>query len=276
MKRRLLFLLIVLVGIGPQLQAQKPNRLAYIDMEYILENVPEYQEASVQLESRVQQWKQELENDLKKVEQKKITLEQERHLLTKELIEEREAEISFEESKIAEYQQKRFGSNGDLIQQKKQLIQPIQDQVFNAIQEIGVQRNYDFIFDRTSNIGMVFSAERHNISDQVLRIITRTAGREQLTSKKEIAQLEIEENRTVEEDAVISEKKQAIEAARSEREILIEERKKQRDSLRAVKQKEFEERRQKVLEERQRKKDSIDNLRRQKVKEDNKPEKNNN
>lgn len=275
MNRRLLFLLIILVGFGSQLQAQKPNRFAYIDMEYILANVPEYQEASVQLESRLQQWKQEMENDLNKVEQMKIRLEQERPLFTKELIEEREAEINFEESKIAEYQQKRFGSNGDLIQQKKQLIQPIQDQVFNAIQEIGVQRNYDFIFDRTSNIGMVFSAERHNISDQVLKIITRTAGREQLTSKKEIAQMELEENRTVEEDAVISEKKLANEAARSEREILIEERKQQRDSIRAVKQKAFEERRQKVLEERQRKKDSVDNLRKQKVKEDNKPENNN-
>lgn len=275
MNVRHLFLLIVLVGFGSIVQAQKPNRLAYIDMEYILANVPEYQEASVQLDARVQQWKKELEDDLKKVEQMKIALEQERPLLTKELIEEREAEISFEESKIAEYQQQRFGSNGDLIQQKKQLIQPIQDQVFNAIQEIGVQRNYDFIFDRTSNIGMVFSAERHNISDQVLRIITRTAGREQLSSKKEIAKMEIEENRTVEEDAAISEKKQAIEAARSEREVLIEERKRQRDSIRAVKQKEFEERRQKVLEERQRKKDSIDNVRKQKVKEDNKPEKNN-
>ncbi len=270
-----LILIFCALGLGLQMQAQKPNRIAYIDMEYILQNVPEYQQASVQLETRVQQWKNELEKDLKKVEDMKIALEQERPLLTKELIEEREATISFEESKIAEYQQKRFGPNGDLILQKKQLIKPIQDQVFNAIQEMGELRNYDFIFDRTSNMGMVFSAEKHNISDQVLRIITRSANREQLNSKKEIAKMEEEEGRTVEEDQEITEKKQAAEAAQNEREAYIEQRKKERDSIRAEKQRAFEERRAKVLEERQRKKDSIDNVRKQKIEASQKQENNN-
>lgn len=264
MKRQLLILILILAGTGPQLMAQKPNRLAYIDMEYILSNVPEYQQASAQLEERVQQWKAELEREQRKVEEMRIALEQERPLLTKELIEEREATIDFENSKIAEYQQKRFGSNGDFILQKKRLIQPIQDQVFNAIQEIGEQRNYDIIFDRTSNVGIVFIAERHNISDQVLRTITRAAGREQLNSREEISQFEKEESRTVEEDAVIEEKKEAAASAKNERELLLEQRKKERDSLRAVKQKEFEERRAKVLEERERKRDSIETARKQK------------
>ena len=265
MKRQFLIFAVIFGGVASQVQAQKPNRIAYIDMEYILANVPEYQEASVQLEQRVMQWKTELETDQKKIEDLKIALEQERPLLTKELIEEREANIDFETSKIAEYQQKRFGTNGDFILQKKRLIQPIQDQVFNALQEIGEQRNYDFIFDRTSNVGLVFSAERHNISDQVLRMITRAAGREQLSSKAEITEFEREENRTVEQDAAITEKQQAAEAVKTEREALIEERKKEREALRAAKQKEFEERRAKILEERQRKKDSIENVRKQKT-----------
>lgn len=268
MNRRFLILTVFLAAVAIQVQAQKPNRIGYIDMEYILENVPEYQEASVQLEQRVQQWKKELEADQRKVEDLKIALEQERPLLTKELIEEREANIEFEESKIAEYQQKRFGTNGDFILQKKRLIQPIQDQVFNAIQEIGEQRNYDFIFDRTSNVGMVFSAERHNMSDQVLRIITRAAGRQQLNSRDEIAEMEREENLTVEQDAAINERQQTIDAQKSEREAAIEQRRMERDSIRAAKQREFEERRAKILEERQRKKDSIENVRKQK-KEDN-------
>lgn len=274
MKRQLLVLAVFLIGLGFQSQAQKPQRIAYIDMEYILENVPEYNEASVQLEKKVQDWKNELEKDLKKVEDMKIALEQERPLLTKELIEEREANISFEEEKISEYQQKRFGPNGDLVLQKRQLIKPLQDQVFNAIQELGVQRNYDFIFDRTSNTGMVFSAERHNISDQILRSITRASNREQLNSKQEIAEMEAEENLTVEEDAEIAEKKQAVEDAKTERETLIEERKQYRDSLREAKQKAFDERRAKVLEERQRKKDSIDNARKKKAEENQKTENN--
>lgn len=264
MKRQLFVLILILAGAGSQVQAQKPNRLAYVDMEYILENVPEYQEASAQLEERVQQWRSELEKDQRKVEEMKIALEQERPLLTKELIEEREANIGFEESRIAEYQQKRFGTNGDFILQKKRLIQPVQDQVFNAIQELGEQRNYDLIFDRTSNLGIVFIAERHNISDQVLRSITRASGRQQLNSRKEIAEMEEEENRTVEEDAEIEEKQEAVISARNERQVLLEQRKQERDSIRAVKQREFEERRAKILEERKAKRDSIDNARKQK------------
>lgn len=273
MKSQFIFLLAFLALPGFNVQAQKPNRISYIDMEYILANVPEYQEASAQLDERVQQWKTELERDQGKIEVMKIALEQERPLLTKELIEEKEAIIAFEESKIAEYQQKRFGTNGDFILQKKQLIQPIQDQVFNAIQDIGVQRNYDFIFDRTSNVGMVFSAEKHNISDQVLRSITRASKREQLDSKDEIAKMEVEEDQSVEEDAEISEKKQAIEVAKKEREAFIEDRKKERETARAAKQAEFEERRAKVLEERNRKIDSIETIKKlktgEKVKTDN-------
>ena len=265
MKRQVFILLVFLAGFQPLVQAQKPNRIAYIDMEFILANVPEYNEASAQLEERVQQWKMELDRDLKKVEAMQIALEQERPLLTKELIEEREATIAFEESKISEYQQKRFGSNGDFLLQKKQLIKPIQDQVFNAIQEIGTQRNYDYIFDRTSNVGMVFSAEKHNISDQVLRIITRASKREQLNSRGEIAEMEIEENRTVEEDVEIEEKAQAVKEVQDEREALIEARKQEKDSIRAVKQREFDERRAKILEDRQRKKDSIDDVRKRKI-----------
>ncbi|CAM4208255.1 OmpH family outer membrane protein [Gillisia hiemivivida] len=267
MKRQVFILLVFLAGFQPLIQAQKPNRIAYIDMEFILANVPEYKEASAQLEERVQQWKMELDRDLKKVEAMQIALEQERPLLTKELVEEREATIAFEESKIAEYQQKRFGSNGDFLLQKKQLIKPIQDQVFNAIQEIGTQRNYDYIFDRTSNVGMVFSAEKHNISDQVLRIITRASKREQLSSRDEIAEMEVEENRTVEEDEEIAEKQQAVKAVQDEREALLEARKQERDSIRAVKQREFDERRAKILADRQRKKDSIDTVRKQKIEE---------
>lgn len=267
MKRQVFIFLILIAGFQPYVQAQKPNRIAYIDMEFILANVPEYNEASAQLEERVQQWKMELDRDSKKIEAMRIALEQERPLLTKELIEEREATIAFEESKISEYQQKRFGANGDFLLQKKQLIKPIQDQVFNAIQEIGTQRNYDYIFDRTSNIGMVFSAEKHNISDQVLRIITRASKREQLSSRGEIAEMEIEENRTVEEDEEIAEKQEAIKAVQDEREMLLEIRKQQKDSIREVKKREFDDRRAQVIADRQRKKDSIDTVRKQKIEE---------
>lgn len=233
-------------------------------MEYILENVPEYQQASSQLDERVQEWKLEAEKKQNEIESLKSELENERPLLTKELIEEREEEIAYLEQQAMEYQQNRFGPNGDYMIQKRQLIKPIQDQVFTAVQEIAENRNLDFVFDRTSEIGMIYADRQFDVSDQVLRNIKRTANREQLDSKEEIKEFEKAENRTVEEDKEIAEKEEAIEKVKSEREALIEERKRQRDSIRAAKQQEFEERRARILKERQERKDSIEAARQQK------------
>lgn len=237
--------------------AQKSIRLGYIDMEYILENVPEYQEANRQLENRVQEWKAEAEAKLRKVEEMRTALNNERALLTKELIDEREEEISYLEKQAREYQQNRFGPNGDYIIQKKQLVRPIQDQVFAAVQQIAETRNLDFVFDRTSDIGMIYADKQYDVSELVLRTIKRTANREQLDSKEEIAEMEKAEERTPEQEDAITEREQLVEQRKSEREALIEEKKRERDSLRAARQKEFEERRARILEERERKRDSI-------------------
>ena len=112
MKLKVLFLLIIVSTIGISAHAQRGVRIGYIDTEYILQNVPEYQEASAQLESKVQKWKTEIETQLNEIEQKRKDLSNEKALLTKELIEEREEDIAFEEKEILDYQQKRFGPNG--------------------------------------------------------------------------------------------------------------------------------------------------------------------
>lgn len=237
--------------------AQNSVRIGYVDMEYILQNVPEYQEASAQLDAKVEEWKTEAENNLRNVEAMKKELDNERALLTNELIEEREEEINFEETRAREYQQNRFGTNGDYMIQKRQLVRPIQDQVFNAVQEIAKNRNLDFVFDRNSETGMVYASKEFDVSDQVLRRINRASNRRQLTSKDEIEELEREEERTVEQDEAVSEREQLIEERKNEREAFIEERKRQRDSARAARQKEFEDRRARILEERQQRKDSI-------------------
>lgn len=140
MKLKVLFLLIIVSTIGISAHAQRGVRIGYIDTEYILQNVPEYQEASAQLESKVQKWKTEIETQLNEIEQKRKDLSNEKALLTKELIEEREEDIAFEEKEILDYQQKRFGPNGDLMIQKKQLIQPIQDQIFAAVQDMAKKK----------------------------------------------------------------------------------------------------------------------------------------
>jgi Skp family chaperone for outer membrane proteins len=226
-------------------------------MEYILENVPEYREASTQLDGKVQRWKKDIEKKNDKVELLKINLSTEKVLLTTELIEEREEDIRVLEDEMLKYQQDRFGPNGDLYIQRRQLVQPIQDQVFNIVQEIAENKKYDFIFDKSADIVMLFSADRHDISDIVLRSINRSAKREEVSSKRDKKEVERKEELSLEEDNAVSERELAIEEKKNDREKEMEERKKVRDSIRALKKAEYDARKQELLDERQRKKDSI-------------------
>lgn len=259
--KKLLFIALTILCFTISANAQRGVRIGYIDMEYILENVPEYKEASIQLDGKAQRWKNDIDKMMNEVEQMNINLSSERVLLTAELIEEREEDIKVKEDEMLKYQQDRFGPNGDLYIQRRQLVQPIQDQVFNIVQEIAENKKYDFIFDKSADIVMLFSAERHDISDIVLRSITRTAKRTQANSKKEKKEVQQKEDLSLEEDEAVTEREEAIEAKKDERELMMEERKKVRDSVRAVKKAEYDARRQALLDERQRKKDSITEVR---------------
>ena len=192
-KIKVLFLMTIIGLLGFISNAQRSVRIGYIDTEYILQNVPEYQEASSQLEAKVQQWKKEIEQRLNEVETKKKQLNNESVLLTKELYDERLEDINIEEAEILDYQQKRFGPNGDLMLQKKQLMQPIQDQIFAAVQDMAKSRNYDFVFDKSADVVMLYSAERFDFSDEIIRAISRTSKRTQAQSKAERKALEDEE-----------------------------------------------------------------------------------
>jgi len=267
MKFKVLFLLAVIGLMSFSGNAQRGVRIGYIDTEYILQNVPEYQEASTQLDKKVLQWKTEIEKKLSGIEQKKKELENESVLLTKELYDERMEDISFEEAEILDYQQKRFGPNGDLMIQKRQLIEPIQDQIFAAVQQIAETKKFDFVFDKSADVVMLYSAERYDISEQVLRTITRTSKRNQAKSKKERKELEDEEVVPVvseekdERQKALEERKATREAElaakRAEREKALEARRARQDSIRAAKKREADERRQKVLDARNNNEENI-------------------
>ncbi|MBW2962418.1 OmpH family outer membrane protein [Mesonia sp. JHPTF-M18] len=268
MKKVFLYLSFLLIT-AVNLQAQRGIKVAYIDMEYILDNVSEYKEASQQLESRTQKWRAEVEGKMQHVEDMKQNLENERALLTKELIEEREEEISYEEKAILDYQQEKFGPQGQFIVQKRQLIQPVQDQVFNAVQEIGEKRQYDFIFENSADALLLYSAERHDISDQVLSIIQRSSRKLELENRRDqkAKQEEVatEPYKSVEKAAKDKQETVEREAKRqaqvNEREQLLNERQRRRDSIRDVRQQKFEERRAKLLKEREQQAKTRDSLR---------------
>jgi Skp family chaperone for outer membrane proteins len=189
MKRISFFILLIITNIT---YSQKGVKIGYIDTEYILQNLPEFNQVSSRLEEKAQDWKEEIDKKSREIDQKKESLNSERILLTKEMIDEIEEEITIDLEELSEYQQKRFGPRGDLIIQKKQLIQPIQDQIFNAIKEIAKNKKYDFIFDKSADIVMLYSDKRYDISDQILRTISRANNRKKLDSKKDKREAENE------------------------------------------------------------------------------------
>ncbi|MBO3097137.1 OmpH family outer membrane protein [Gelidibacter pelagius] len=249
MKHKVLFLVTVLSLLSFTSNAQRGVRIGYIDTEYILQNVPEYQDATAQLDAKVLQWKSDVEQRLAALDQKKSQLNNERVLLTKELYEERFEDISFEEKEILDYQQKRFGPNGDLMIQKTQLIQPIQDQILAAVQEIAGSREYDFIFDKSADVVMLYSAERFDLSELVLRSITRS-------SKRTQAQTKSERRAAAEEEVVpvinkeLDAREQAQEDKRDERVKAIEARRAEQQATRDSIKADVDARRQKILEDR--------------------------
>jgi Skp family chaperone for outer membrane proteins len=225
--RKHFLVLLIMTTVSLTVNAQSRGvKVGYIDMEYILQNVPDYIESKNQLEQKAQKWKQEVEvkrNDINKL---KDALKTERVLLTKELIEEREEEIKFQETELLDYQQKRFGPNGDLVTQKAVLTQPVQDQVFNAVQDIAEAKKYDFIFDKTSDMTMLFAAKRYDISDQVIRALTRASNRSQ-KNKKQLKEEEAQQAKEdmVDESPALAERQKKLDERKAAREKLVADRK---------------------------------------------------
>ena len=159
MKAFRLLLFAFLFTLVQQSFAQRGVRLAYIDMDEILENVAEYKTASVLLDKNVATWKKEIE--LKKMELKG----------REELIEDRKSELQLFRSEILDLQTKYFGPTGDYIQLKNNILKPIQDQVLTIVRQIAQERKYDFVFDRSSDLVMLYSAKNYDISSLVLQRI---------------------------------------------------------------------------------------------------------
>jgi len=246
-------LLVSVIFMTIQGFAQRGVRMAYVDMEYILQNVDEYREATEQLETKVQRWKIEVEQKQSVVEQMKKDLMAEKVLLTPELIAEREEEIQILEREMIEYQQNRFGPQGDLVLQKRRLIQPIQDQVFNEVQKIGTNKKYDFIFDKSADVVMLYSEKRHDISDLVLRGIARTRKISKPTKKSNnrsrLDDFESEPEEVISE--ALQERLDKANEAAETREKNAADAKAEQLKLREERKKAYEERRKKLLEERE-------------------------
>lgn len=258
MKNNVLFLLALVFILSASLHAQRGVRIGYIDTEFILENIPEYQDATIQLNDKANSWKIDIEEKLNIIEQKRKDLSIEKVLLTSELIKEREEDITFEEREILDYQQKRFGPNGDLFIQKKQLMQPIQDQIFSAVQDIADSRQYDYIFDKASDAVMLYSAKQYDLSEQIIRSITRSSKRTQAEGKAQ-RRIAEEEELNPEINYKLEAREKELEDRKAERESIVDKRRQEIIDAREARVKAAEDRRQQILDDREKaKQDKLD------------------
>ncbi len=258
-----IFLLGVLLFTVTTFWSQRNQLIAYIDMEYILENVPEYLEAQNTLDAKTTKWRKKLDTEARHIEVLKSDLANEKAILTKDLIEEKEEEISIKQEELRRLESLYFGPNGDLFLVRKQLVKPIQDQVYNAIQSIAARKKYDFVFEKSSDLIMLYSNKKYDISDLVLSSIDRTRlskKKKEERKKKSEASKNVNKNLSSKQKEILKQKEDALakknaekeakkKAIEEKRKALLKDKEEKRKLLRekkeALRKKKEEERKQK-------------------------------
>ena len=165
--------------------AQKPQKVGYLDMEYILENTPEYNNAQSKLDAKINTWNNKLTKLKNEIDKLTSDLNNEKALLTADLIKEREEDIQIKKEDYKQAQENYFGPTGELFLLRKQIVKPVQDQIYNAVQEIVKTKKYDFIFDKSSDLLMLYSNKKYDVSELVLNKIVKGRKIKENKKKKE-------------------------------------------------------------------------------------------
>ncbi len=147
------------------------QRFAYVDSDYILTNIPEYLAAQDQLDKLSEEWQKEIEAKYQDVESLYRSYQQDRVLMSEEMQRKREEEIVKTEAEAAELQRKYFGPAGELFKTQEELIRPIQDRVYAAVEKIAGDGNYAVIFDTADSPTMLYTDPRNDLSDDILKIL---------------------------------------------------------------------------------------------------------
>jgi outer membrane protein len=145
------------------------QRYAVIDSKYILQKLPEYRSAQQRLDQFSEQWQQEIDKKSTDLDRMFKNFDAEQVMLSDELKRKREDELYNREKELKDLQKKRYGYEGDIFKKRQELIKPIQDKVYNAIQRLAVAKSYDFILDKSEGITVIFADPKLDKSDDVLR-----------------------------------------------------------------------------------------------------------
>ncbi len=165
MKRIFILMAALLLPLGIAV-AQK---YAFVDTEYILNNIPNYKAAQEQLDKQSQEWQKEVEAKYAEIEKMYKDYQAERVLLAEDMRKQREDAIINREREVKELQKNYFGQDGALFKKRQELIEPIQDDIYNAIKELASENGYAAIFDTSSGTTMIYTNPRYDISDEVLQ-----------------------------------------------------------------------------------------------------------
>ena len=203
-------------------------------MEYILSNIEDFEVANKEFEYKIDQWKNEILKKETEIKTKREELEFEKDLIPNQIYLKRSKELEYDFKELDNYRNKRFGPEGDWLIQEKILIQPIQDEVLAIVQKIADKNKFDFIFDKSSAVIMLYSEKKYDISELVLRSILRQEKIENLEIEfEDERKKELEEKRKLAEQKN-KKRRDSISRLRELRKIEI---KRKRDSLISVKRK---------------------------------------
>ncbi len=170
--RRIFFLFLGMILASSITNEVNAQRFVYIDTEYILSKLPEYKAAQKQLDVLAENWAKDLEKYQQEIDKMYRTLQAEVVLLTDEMKTQREKDIRLKEQELNDLRNKRFGYEGELFQKRKDLIKPIQDRIFDAVQKLAKEKSYDFIFDKGNELLMLYASSKYDKSEEILQTIS--------------------------------------------------------------------------------------------------------
>lgn len=166
MMKKSLIIAIVIIATALTADAQ---RFAYVNTDYILKNIPEYKAAQDQIDKITTEWRAEVDKKQKEIDELYRNFQNEQYLLTEEQKKTKVAEIEGKEKAIKEYQKTKFGYEGELFQKRQELVKPIQDKVYEAIEKFAKERGYDFIFDKSSSTTLLYANAENDKSDDIIK-----------------------------------------------------------------------------------------------------------
>lgn len=154
--------LFVAISVNGQL------KIGYVDSDTILKKMPDAIDAKTKLDATIAEWNEELKKLEQQLKDKKEDFEKRKLIMSEQTRTDYEKEIVSLDKQIIEYKQKKFGVNGELFKKQEELMKPIQNRIFNAIQEVAKEKELDFIFDRSGDIIFLFAKPEYDLTNIVL------------------------------------------------------------------------------------------------------------